>query len=33
VAAFDLGAGELVWEHGLEDVGLNAVFSVHRIQT
>jgi outer membrane protein assembly factor BamB len=31
VAAFDLGAGELVWEHGLEDVGLNAVFSVHRV--
>lgn len=29
IALYDLKAGELCWEHALEDAGLNAVFSIH----
>ena len=29
IACYDLSKGELLWEHSLEQYGLNAVFSIH----
>lgn len=31
VAAFDLTSTEKIWEYELEDIGLNAVFSIHAV--
>ncbi len=33
VAVFDLTRGEMVWEHILEPLGLNIVFSIHAVNT